>query len=102
MNTPKKDPNAHRARKRSFQANLEPEEDALVNQVKALRRVTTDRGLLSVQYEWAETAKAGLLKTTEPTGRVLLSQWYSASEKVREPEDEEEMLRTTPCPMCHL
>ncbi|WP_018079318.1 hypothetical protein [Thiobacillus denitrificans] len=46
MNAPKKDPNAHRARKRSFQANLEPEEDALVNQVKALRRVTTDRGLL--------------------------------------------------------
>lgn len=57
---------------------------------------------LSVQHEWAETAKDGLEKTTEPTGSVLLSQWYSASEKVREPEDEEEMLRMTPCPMCHL
>lgn len=44
--TRRNNPNADRARKRSFQANLKPEENDLVNQVKALRNLTTDRGLL--------------------------------------------------------
>lgn len=38
--------NAHRTGKRSFQANLKPEENDLVQTVKALRGVSTDRELL--------------------------------------------------------
>ena len=57
---------------------------------------------LSVQYEWTEDAKEGLERSQHPLGEVLLSQWYSPSEKEEEPEDEEEVLRLTPCPMCHI
>lgn len=38
--------NNHRANKRSFQANLKPEEFALVDQVKAQTGIKTDRQLL--------------------------------------------------------
>lgn len=41
-----KNSNDHRAMKRSFQANLKPDENDLVNQIKALRDVKTDRDLL--------------------------------------------------------
>jgi hypothetical protein len=41
-----KDSNAHRAGKRSFQANLKPAENELVERVKTIRGVTTDRELL--------------------------------------------------------
>lgn len=58
--------------------------------------------LLSVQYEWSEDAQQSLDTATAPLGNVLLSQWYRASEKVVEPESEEEVLRQLPCPMCHL
>jgi|GEM_PF-6020232 hypothetical protein len=44
--TPRKHYNGHRAGKRSFQANLRPNENDLVQAVKALRGVTTDRELI--------------------------------------------------------
>ncbi|MEB4590104.1 hypothetical protein VSS37_03845 [Candidatus Thiothrix sp. Deng01] len=38
--------NRHRVGKRNFQANLKPEETALVDRVKALHNLKTDRQLL--------------------------------------------------------
>ncbi len=66
------------------------------------RLAATEPHLLSVQYEWAESAKSTLEEATAPTGEVLLSQWYQPSEKEVEPESEEEALRLIPCPMCQL
>lgn len=47
----RKNYNEHRAGKRSFQANLRPEENDLVQTVKAFRGVTTDRELLILLCE---------------------------------------------------
>lgn len=66
------------------------------------REAVKEAPLLSVQYEWAESAKATLAEADAPVGNVLLSQWYQASEKEVEPESEEEALRLMPCPMCQL
>jgi len=66
------------------------------------REAAKEAPLLSVQYEWSESAKETLEQATAPTGEVLLSQWYQPSEKEVEPEDEEEALRLMPCPMCQL
>lgn len=66
------------------------------------REASKDPALLSVQYEWSETAREALRNATAPLGEVLLSQWYQPSEKVAEPETEEEVLRLTPCPMCQI
>lgn len=38
--------NQHRAGKKNFQANLKPEETALIDRVKKLRNIKTDRQLL--------------------------------------------------------
>ena len=38
--------NQHRLGKRSFQANLKPEESSLIDRVKALHGIKTDRELL--------------------------------------------------------
>ena len=66
------------------------------------RLAATTPPILSPQYEWAEAAKETLAEAKEPLGSVLVSQWYQPSEKVIEPETEEEVLRLTPCPMCHI
>jgi len=58
--------------------------------------------ILSVQHEWTESAKETLASAQAPLGSVLLSQWYQPSEIEVEAEDEEEVLRTMPCPMCQL
>lgn len=72
-------------------------------QAEHLRReAARRRNPLSVEQEWSESAREGLAKVREPVGIVLLSQWYSASEKVSEPGTEEELLKQVPCPMCHL
>lgn len=66
------------------------------------REAAKSAPLLSVQYEWTEAAQRDLDEATAPVGSVLLSQWYQPSEKVVEPENEEEVLRLMPCPMCQL
>lgn len=66
------------------------------------RLAASEPPLLSPQYEWAEAAKETLAEAKEPLGSVLVSQWYQPSEKVIEPETEEEVLRLTPCPMCQI
>lgn len=66
------------------------------------RQAAISAPLLSVQYEWSESAKSTLAESTAPTGEVLLSQWYQPTEKEVEPESEEEVLRLMPCPMCQL
>ena len=66
------------------------------------RQAATQPPLLSVQYEWAESAREALAEAVHPTGRLLLSQWYRPSEVVEEPTSEDEMLRRTPCPMCSI
>lgn len=66
------------------------------------RQAAVQAHLLSVQYEWAESAKSTLAEATAPTGEVLLSQWYQPSEKEVEPETEEEALALMPCPLCSI
>jgi hypothetical protein len=58
--------------------------------------------LLSVQHEWKESSIEGLNSLRKPIGAVLLEQWYEPSEKIVDPENEDEALKTIPCPMCHL
>jgi len=57
---------------------------------------------LSVEYEWAETSKMALRDITAAVGSVVDSMWYSPTEVVPDDLDEEEVLATLPCPMCHL
>lgn len=67
------------------------------------RRVAaTQPHLLSVQHEWKECAVEAIESVKHPLGEVILSQWYIPSAEVEEPEDEEEMLRLMPCPMCQI
>lgn len=66
------------------------------------RLAATTPPILSPQYEWSESARETLAEAKEPVGSVLVSQWYQPSEKAVEPETEEEVLRLTPCPMCHI
>lgn len=58
--------------------------------------------VLSVQYEWSENARHVLAEAKSPLGSLLLEEWYQPSEKLVEPETEEEILRMTPCPMCQI
>ena len=62
----------------------------------------TPRSMLSVQYEWAESAKVAINAITEEVGAVVDSTWYAAKEEEPADLEEEEMLATLPCPMCHL
>ena len=57
---------------------------------------------LSVEYEWTQAAKETLEAASAPLGSVLLSQWYAPSEAIEEPQDEEEIVRRIPCPMCQI
>lgn len=57
---------------------------------------------LTVQHEWSEASRESLAMAQAPLGSVLLSQWYQPSEKVHEPETEDEALRRIPCPMCQI
>ena len=66
------------------------------------RQAATTPPLLSVQHEWAETAKEAVAEARSPVGSVLLSQWYQPSEIVSAPESEEEQVRRIPCPMCQM
>lgn len=60
------------------------------------------RSLLSVQYEWAESSKVALKAIKEEVGAVVDSTWYAATEAEPVDLDEEEILATLPCPMCHI
>jgi 3'-phosphoadenosine 5'-phosphosulfate sulfotransferase (PAPS reductase)/FAD synthetase len=66
------------------------------------QQASTTPNELSVQYEWMQSAKACIEKAMNPLGNVVLSQWYQPTDIVRESDDEEEVLRRTPCPMCSL
>lgn len=57
---------------------------------------------LTVQYEWAESARQSIQEAKAPLGGVLLSQWYKAKDEEDPPETEEEALKLIPCPMCHI
>lgn len=57
---------------------------------------------LSVEYEWKESATEALTQSNHEIGQVILSQWYQPTEHKEELEDEEELLKLMPCPMCHI
>lgn len=72
--------------------------NAVALQEMASRQVRTE---MSVEQEWKETAQLAIRDMKYPVGQVTQSEWYQPTEKIPE-ESEAEMLKTVPCPMCHI
>jgi hypothetical protein len=66
------------------------------------RQAAASPNPLTVQYEWADSARQSIEEAKAPLGGVLLSQWYKAKDVEDPPETEEEALKRIPCPMCHI
>lgn len=73
-------------------------------QAEQLRQVAAfePTSLLSVEYEWSESAKTAISEVREETGQVIDSMWYEPKEAPPTDLTEEEELSLLPCPMCHI
>lgn len=56
----------------------------------------------SIEEEWKECAINSLKKITEPTGQISNASWYVPKVEDHVDLTDEELLLTTPCPMCSM